>query len=181
MTKSVIEGLEYRPEFVSADEERTLLATLNAMEFGEVTMRGHVARRTVRHFGLDYDYEAWKVSPGEPLPDELEWVRERAAAVVGAEPDELAQTLVTRYPPGAPIGWHRDAPMFGKVVGISLGAPSRMRFQRGKGEEREVAEVLLEPRSLYVLDGPARTQWQHSIPPVKELRYSITFRTMRRR
>jgi len=176
----VIDGLEYLPEFVSEDEERRLLATLEPMPFNEVTMRGQTARRTVRHFGLDYDYETFKVTPGEPLPQELEWVRERAAGVVGAAPEELAQTLVTRYPPGAPIGWHRDAPMFGKVIGLSFGAASRMRFQRGKGPEREVEELVLEPRSLYVLDGPARTQWQHSIPPVKELRYSITFRTLRR-
>ena len=177
----MIEGLEYRPEFLTDDEERSVLAALEEMPFREITMRGQTARRTVRHFGLNYDYDTFKVTPGEPLPDPLEWVRERAADVVGAAPDELAQTLVTRYPPGAPIGWHRDAPMFGKVIGISLGAASRMRFQRGKGAEREVEELVLEPRSLYVLDGPARQDWQHSIPPVKELRYSITFRTLRKR
>jgi DNA oxidative demethylase len=86
---------------------------------------------------------------------------------------------VQRYPAGATIGWHRDAPAFGTVVGISLGGSSRLRFQRGKGDARRVWEVLLAPRSGYVLSGPARTSWQHSIPPTKELRYSITFRTLR--
>jgi alkylated DNA repair dioxygenase AlkB len=176
---AVPEGLVYRPEFVTPEEERTVLDVLESLEFNEVTMRGQTAKRTVRHFGLEYDYDTWKVTPGEPLPSELEWVRERAAALAGARAEELGQTLVTRYPPGAPIGWHRDAPMFGKVIGISLGAASRMRFQRGKGEERQTTEIVLEPRSAYVLDGPARTQWQHSIPPVKELRYSITFRTLK--
>jgi alkylated DNA repair protein (DNA oxidative demethylase) len=179
MTAVLPEGLTYTPDFVTPEEERELIATLETMEFREVTMRGQTARRVVRHFGLDYDYESWKIRQGEPLPDELEWVRSRAAALVDAEPDALAQVLVTRYPPGAPIGWHRDAPMFAKVIGVSLGAPSRMRFQRGKGEAREVADVTLEPRSAYVLEGLARTQWQHSIPPVKQLRYSITFRTLR--
>jgi alkylated DNA repair protein (DNA oxidative demethylase) len=174
-----VEGLRYVEDFVSEEEERALLDYLAELDFRAVTMRGQTAKRTVRHFGLDYDYENWKVKPGDPLPDELEWLRARAAALVEVEPDELAQILVTRYPAGAPIGWHRDAPMFGRIVGVSLGAPARMRFQRGKGESREVAEVVLEPRSAYVLDGPARTQWQHSIPPVKELRYSITFRTLR--
>jgi alkylated DNA repair protein (DNA oxidative demethylase) len=175
------EGLVYRPEFVTPDEERELLDRLGAMDFHEVVMHGQTARRVVRHFGLDYDYGTFKVTPTEALPQELEWLRERAAELVGEEPERLEEILVTRYPPGAPIGWHRDSPAFDKVIGISLGSASRMRFQRGKGAEREVAELALEPRSAYVLDGPARTQWQHSIPPVKELRYSVTFRTLRPR
>jgi alkylated DNA repair protein (DNA oxidative demethylase) len=178
---SLPEGLVYRPDFLTPEEERELLDRFEALEFQEVVMRGQTARRVVRHFGLDYDYETFKVTPTEPLPQELEWLRERVAQLVDEQPEALAEILVTRYPPGAPIGWHRDAPAFGKVIGISIGAPSRMRFQRGKGKEREVAELVLEPRSAYVLDGPARTQWQHSIPPVKALRYSITFRTLRAR
>jgi alkylated DNA repair protein (DNA oxidative demethylase) len=106
-------------------------------------------------------------------------VRARAAELAGVKPDELVEILVQRYPPGATIGWHRDAPAFGTVVGISLGSASRLRFQRGKGEDRRVFELVLEPRSGYVLAGNARTSWQHSIPPTKELRYSITFRTLR--
>jgi len=175
------DGLVYRPEFVTPAEERQLLDQLEGMQFDEVTMRGQTARRVVRHFGLDYDYETFKVTPTEPLPADLEWLRRRAAELVAEEPEALAEILLTRYPPGAPIGWHRDAPAFAKVIGVSLAALARMRFQRGKGAERETAELLLEPRSVYVLDGPARTQWQHSIPPVKELRYSITFRTVRKR
>jgi alkylated DNA repair dioxygenase AlkB len=174
------EGLVYEPDFVTRDEERDLLDVLESLDFYRVTMRGQPSKRLVRHYGLQYDYDTWKVDPGDPLPPALEWVRERAARLVDAAPEALAQVLVTQYPPGAPIGWHRDAPAFGDVIGVSLGAASRMRFQRGKGEERETAEVVLEPRSAYVLTGPARTQWQHSIPPVKELRHSITFRTLRR-
>jgi alkylated DNA repair dioxygenase AlkB len=142
-------------------------------------MRGQTARRTVRHFGLGYGYESRVLTPTDPLPDELEWLRERAAGLAGVPEDELAETLVTRYPPAAGIGWHRDAPMFGKVVGVSLGTPSRMRFQRRAGDVRRVWELLLEPRSAYVLSGSARWAWQHSIPAVPELRYSVTFRTLR--
>jgi alkylated DNA repair dioxygenase AlkB len=90
-----------------------------------------------------------------------------------------AEILVQRYPPGSTIGWHRDAPAFGTVIGVSLASACRLRFQRGKGDARRVWEILLEPRSGYVLAGKARTSWQHSIPPTKELRYSITFRTLR--
>jgi alkylated DNA repair dioxygenase AlkB len=174
------EGLVYRPELVSPEEEQGVLEVLESTELHAVTMRGQTARRTVRHFGLDYDYERYgRLLPTDPLPESLEWLRDRCAELAGVEPDDLAQTLVSRYPPGAPIGWHRDAPMFGIVTGVSLLAPSRMRFQRTTDDGREVYEVALEPRSGYVLAGEVRTDWQHSIPPVKELRYSITFRTLK--
>ena len=177
------EGLEYRPDFVTEEEERRLLAVLEETEFLEFTMRGQTARRTDRHYGYDYDYEVYgKLVAAEPLPASLVWLRDRCADFAGLEPEELAQTLVSRYPPGAPIGWHRDAPMFGaKVIGVSLLSPCRMRFQRKVGDVRRVYELELAPRSGYVLGGPARSAWQHSIPAVKELRYSITFRTLRRR
>jgi alkylated DNA repair protein (DNA oxidative demethylase) len=174
-------GLVYQPGFLTCPEERQVLAVLEAMEFHPVTMHGRTARRTVRHYGLDYGYESWTLVPTDPLPHELEWLRERAAALGDLDPGEFAQTLVSRYPPGATIGWHRDAPLFGaKVVGVSLASACRMRFQRGKGDARRVAEVTLEPRSAYVLSGAARFAWQHSIPPTKALRYSITFRTLKR-
>jgi DNA oxidative demethylase len=174
------EGLVYRPEFITPAEERQALEVLEAMEFRTITMHGQTARRTVRHFGLDYGYESWKLVPAVPFPGELRWLQERAAALAGLDPDQFRQILVTRYPPGATIGWHRDAPMFGpEVVGVSLAGPCRMRFQRGKGEARQVAAVTLEPRSAYVLSGPARYAWQHSIPATKALRWSVTFRTLK--
>ena len=174
------EGLVFAPEFLSPDEERTVLGVLDELEFREVVMRGQTARRTVRHFGFDYDYEGWGLEPAEPLPVSLVWLRDRCATLAELDPEALAQALVSRYPDGAGIGWHRDAPMFGaKVVGVSLLSSCRMRFQRGKGDEREVFELELEPRSAYVLGGAARSAWQHSIPATKSLRYSITFRTLK--
>jgi alkylated DNA repair dioxygenase AlkB len=173
------EGLVYRPEIVTADEERDLIGILETLRFDPIVIHGQAARRTARHFGLDYDYEARTPKPGEPAPDWILPLRARAAELGGHEPEELVEILVQRYPPGSTIGWHRDAPAFGTVIGISLAGASRLRFQRGKGEARRVWEVLLEPRSGYVLTGEARRSWQHSIPPTKELRYSITFRTLR--
>ena len=174
------EGLLYRPEFLSPEEERALLSWLSNLEFHEVAMRGQVARRTVRHYGYDYGYESWTLVPGEPIPSELEPLRDRGAALAGLEARNLLQALVSRYPDGAGIGWHRDAPMFGaSLVGVSLGAACRMRLRRTVEEERRAWYLELEPRSAYVLAGPARSTWQHSIPPAKALRYSITFRTVR--
>jgi alkylated DNA repair dioxygenase AlkB len=175
------EGLVYVEDFVSAEEEQSLLALLAALDFHAVTMRGQTARRTVRHFGLDYAYESGEVSPTDPLPDELAWLRRRCAELIERDPGELVQVLVSRYPPGAGIGWHRDAPMFGsKIAGVSLGAPCRMRFQRTVRGQRSVAAIELAPRSAYVLAGQARWSWQHSIPATKQLRHSVTFRTLRR-
>ena len=170
----------YRPELLDEAEECVLLDELERLEFHEIHMHGVVAKRTARHFGADYDYERRAaVREAEPVPDWLLPVRERAAELGGATPEELAEILVQRYPPGAPIGWHRDAPAFGIVVGISLGAAARMRFRRDKGGVRKTFELVLEPSSGYVLAGEARTAWQHHVPPAKALRYSITFRTLR--
>ena len=173
------EGLLYRDGFVAEDEERALVAAFDGMAFSEVRMHGQAARRTVLHFGYRYDYEGWKVVPTDPLPDSLAWLRDRAAALVELQAHELAETLVTRYPPGAGIGWHRDAPLFGpRVVGVSLLADCSMRFQRRVGETRRVFALALAPRSVYVLQGAARWTWQHSIPSTKALRYSVTFRSL---
>ncbi|MCW3816449.1 alpha-ketoglutarate-dependent dioxygenase AlkB [Micromonospora sp. DR5-3] len=173
-------GLSYQPELVDEDEERSLLTALDALDFGEVRMHGQIARRTVRHFGFDYDYDSFQLTATEALPVALHWVRERCAGLAGLAPDDLAQTLITRYPPDSVIGWHRDAPAFGPtVVGLSLGSACLLRFQRGSGETRRVYELELAPRSGYVLTGAARSAWQHSIPPVPALRYSLTFRTLR--
>jgi alkylated DNA repair protein (DNA oxidative demethylase) len=175
------EGLSYREEFITPDEEHELLDAFGALDFRTLTMRGQTAKRTVRHYGLDYDYESGDLVPADPLPHVLVPLRDRAAALIERDPDDLVQILVTRYPEGAGIGWHRDAPMFGtRIVGVSLAGSSRMRFQRTIKGERETAAIELPPRSAYVLSGKARWSWQHSIPPTKELRYSVTFRTLKR-
>ena len=173
-------GFVYRPEFLTPAEEGVVLAGAAALDFHDVRMRGQVARRRTAHFGWTYGYETWRIEPGPPIPEFLLALRARAGAVGGVAAEDLVEVLVTHYPPGAGIGWHRDAPMFGAVVGVSLASACRFRFQRGKGEERRTAAAVLEPRSAYALDGAARWQWQHSIPPGRAERYSVTYRTLRR-
>jgi alkylated DNA repair protein (DNA oxidative demethylase) len=172
------DGLLYEPEFLSPDEEEEIRARLAALALGEVRMHGVVARRRVAHFGLDYAYDARAVQPGPPLPGFLLPLRERAAALAGVAPGALAEALVTRYPPGAAIGWHRDAPPFGVVVGVSFGAPARLRLRRG-GPGGDGRELVLRPGSAYVLARAARWGWQHAVPPAKAERWSVTFRTVR--
>jgi alkylated DNA repair protein (DNA oxidative demethylase) len=173
-------GLVYEPALLSTEAEHDALAAIDSLRFDAIRMHGVVAKRTARHFGFDYDYERrGLIQEAEPLPDWILPVRERAATLGGLDPETLVETLIQRYPAGAQIGWHRDAPMFGTVVGVSLLSSSRMRFRRDVDDEREVYELELAPRSGYVLAGEARTKWQHHVPPTKELRYSITFRTLR--
>lgn len=173
------EGLRYLPGFVTGEEEAALLERVRGLDYGEVRMHGQVARRVVRHWGVGYDFDTRTLRPGEPIPDWLEGVRHRAAELIGVRDDAVAEALATFYPPGATIGWHRDAPAFGDVVGVSLGSACWMRFQRGAGADRRVHEQVLAPGSGYLLSGPVRTRWEHSIPAVPEPRWSITFRTIR--
>jgi alkylated DNA repair dioxygenase AlkB len=173
------EGLTYVAGCLAEAEERDVLAVLAGFELHPYVLHDTPSRRLVRSFGRDQVTGGYDSGPAAPIPAELQWLRERCAALMEREPGELVDLLVTRYPAGAGIGWHRDAPQFGDVSGISLLTACRMRFRRGRPRAWETAELTLEPRSAYVLSGPARTQWQHHIPPVTEERWSITFRTQR--
>lgn len=173
------EGMVYRPEFVSRPEEAALLAWLATLPFEPFHFRGVDARRRVVSFGWRYDSGRARLERADDIPAELAGLQARAANLAGLAPADLAQVLINDYPPGAPIGWHRDRPIFDKVVGVSLGASCSMRFRRAAGEGFERLAISLEPRSAYVLTGPARHRWEHSIPPVTAHRFSVTFRSFR--
>jgi len=174
------EGLVYQPDLLTVDEEHELLDEFEQLDFQQIVMKGAVARRTAVRYGLGYDYDRRVPTEGaDPIPEWLVPVRERAAEVAGIRGDELVQALVQRYPEGAPIGWHRDSQSYELVAGVSLLSPARLRLRRGSDDERVQWEVPLEPRSGYVLSGPARWTWEHHVPPAKSLRYSITFRSLR--
>jgi DNA oxidative demethylase len=174
------EGLIYVPGFLTETEERDVLAVLATFELHPYVLHDTPSRRLVRSFGLTLVAGAYDAGPAAPIPAGLEWLRQRCAGLMGCEPEQVADLLVSRYPPGAGIGWHRDAPQFGEVSGVSLLTACRMRFRRGRPRAWETAELTLEPRSAYLLSGPARAQWQHHIPAVTQERWSMTFRTLRR-
>jgi alkylated DNA repair dioxygenase AlkB len=175
-------GLVYSTEVIPTDEESELLGWCGVLDTEPVVMRGVASRRRVRHFGVGYDFATWSTTPIEAIPVQLLGLRERAAGLAEVEAVTFAEALVTHYPPGATIGWHRDATAFGPVVvGVSLGSDSVMRFQRrAAGGERRVFEQRLARRSGYVLGGASRNVWQHSLPPVSAERWSVTFRQLRR-
>ncbi len=169
------------PEFLTKEEETDLLGYLKDIDFRTLEMRGVTAKRRIKQYGWHYAFETYKLTPADPIPPELDGIRLRAAELAGIDQSEWAEVLVTEYSVGAGIGWHRDAPPFGIVAGISLGGVCRMRFQTGAGEGRLTSALELPPRSIYLLTGEARTKWQHSIPGGREIRYSITLRTLRKR
>ena len=172
------EGLLYQPDFLSEAKEAELIRIFRELPFQAFDFHGYTAKRRVLEFGFEYDFTTRRATPTQSFPEFLSSVRERVARFAGLSAADLVEGMVTEYSPGAPIGWHRDAPQFGTVIGISLASTSRMRFKPYKAEGKPVA-LTLEPRSIYVMRGPARWKFQHSIPAVKELRYSITFRTLR--
>jgi alkylated DNA repair dioxygenase AlkB len=173
------EGFAYRPDFLSAEEEAGLAVWLAGLPFQAFQFRGFEGKRRVVSFGWQYDFTRSHLIKADDMPAELLAVRARAAAFADLEPQDLQQCLLNEYLPGAPIGWHRDRPMFEKVVGISLLAPCTFRLRRRAGGGFERKAIELAPRSIYRLGGEARTGWEHSIPPVKAHRYSITFRNFR--
>ena len=181
------EGFIYLPEFISVTDETRLVARIEQLDLREFHMRGVPAKRRVAHFGWGYEFDSFKLGPAPAIPDFLFGLRHRLPELApDVPPADFVEVLVTEYPAGAGIGWHRDAPPFDLVVGVSLLAPCTMQFRRwsapnSRGESRpKPLRQTLAPRSAYLLSGPARTAWEHHIPPIEHLRYSITFRTLRK-
>ena len=173
------EGFVYRDEVISADQERALVERIRALPFREFEFHGYVGKRRVVSFGWRYDFEARVLHKADDMPPFLVALREVAAGVAGLAPEALQHVLVTEYGPGAAIGWHRDKAVFGEIVGISLLSACTFRLRRAVDAGWERISLIAEPRSAYLLSGASRSEWEHSIPAVDELRYSVTYRNFR--
>ena len=170
-------GFRYRREFLNADEEARLLDFLRGIELRPFEFHGFTGNRRVASYGLRYDFVKLRVEQAAPLPELLQAFVPRVAEFADVLPSDIVQAGVNEYPPGAGIGWHKDKPQFGYVIGISVGGFAKMRFRHRTVEKWERYTTILEPRSIYLLSGPSRSEWEHSIPAVDRLRYSVTFRT----
>ncbi|WP_354116155.1 MULTISPECIES: alpha-ketoglutarate-dependent dioxygenase AlkB [unclassified Bradyrhizobium] len=170
--------MKYETEFLSAEEERQLLTDVEKLPFREFEFRGFTGKRRTVSFGWRYDFNGGGLTRTEDMPEFLTALRARAEAFAGLAPHSFQQVLVTEYAPGAGIGWHKDRSVFGDVAGVSLLSSCTFRLRRWteKGFERNT--LVAEPRSIYLLRGPSRTEWQHSIPGAESLRYSVTFRNV---
>jgi alkylated DNA repair dioxygenase AlkB len=176
------QGMVYERDFLDAKQEQELVRLLQGWPLEAMQYKAYTARRRVLSFGGKYDFQANRLQQALPIPPELEPLRERVAQWLGVQPQDFTQVLVAEYSEGTPLGWHRDVPDFEDIVGVSLLAAATMRFRPWPPEGLKRSDVLklaIEPRSIYLLRGPARWAWQHSVAPTKALRYSITFRTAR--
>jgi alkylated DNA repair dioxygenase AlkB len=170
-------GFNYFPDFISPEEEASLISYAKQLAWENYEMHGVIARRKVYRFGVNYAYEGDDAEV-RPLPDELKAIIEKGASALKIPSNEIVQMLFNHYPVGAPIGWHRDAPMFEKLVGISLAGFCTMKLKPYDERVSPVRKIELAPRSAYIMTGDSRWKWEHHIPPVKEERFSITMRTM---
>jgi alkylated DNA repair protein (DNA oxidative demethylase) len=170
-------GLSFREDFITTDEERILVARIETLSFAPFQFHGWEGKRETVSFGWRYDFTAARVDPAPSIPDFLLPLRASAARFAGLAENALEQALVVRYDTGAGIGWHRDRPVFDKVVGVSLLSPCVLRFRRRRGRGFERFSIGAAPRSAYLLSGEIRHEWEHSIAPLEVLRYSVTFRS----
>ena len=172
-------GFRHRPELLEAAEERQLLKDMEGLDFQPFNFHGFLGKRRTVSFGWRYAFDGTGLTKAEAIPPFILPFREKAAAAFDLVPEELEQVLFIEYPPDATIGWHKDRPVFGRVIGISLLSACTFRFRRKAGTAWERRSLVLEPRSAYLLEGEVRNDWEHSIPPVPSLRYAITFRSLR--
>ena len=175
------EGFVYALEFITPEEEASLLAHIRELPLQEAKYKEFTARRRTVSYGGKYDFSANKLEAAPEIPPFLFPLREKVAKWVGLPPGAFVHALVTEYSPGTPLGWHRDVPEFEVVVGVSLGGHARMRLRpyrpREKQNRKDAIALDLEPRSAYIMRDNARWAWQHCISETKTLRYSVTFRT----
>jgi alkylated DNA repair dioxygenase AlkB len=176
-----IPGLKYQTNFVSPAEELSLLEIIRSLDLKEAQYRQWRANRRTVSFGGKYDFTAQELMPAEPIPRFLFALRERIAAWSGIDASRFNHAIIAEYRVGTQLGWHRDVAHFESVVGVSLAGAGRMRFRPYPprvGARKTALAINLAPRSIYTLQAAARWDWQHAVSPTKELRYSITFRTL---
>jgi len=173
-------GFKYQPDLIGPGEESELIKSIERLPLKEFKFQGFLGKRRVASFGWRYDFNGGGLQKTEDIPHVMMPARDKAAAFAGLKPEALQQVLVTEYRPGVQIGWHKDRSVFGEVIGISLLSQCTFRLRRkSQSGAWERVSIVAAPCSAYLLSGPSRTEWEHSIPPVDALRYSITFRNFK--
>jgi DNA oxidative demethylase len=171
-------GFTYAEDFIDEEAENALLSFVSSLDLQPVTIRGNTSKRTTAHFGLRYDYGSRQLRETELIPAEFKSLIRRSGKLAGLASGEIVEALVNRYPQGASVGWHNDAPVYTTIIGISLGSACAIQFKTKDTDERRVFEQLLMPGSAYIIRDFARDDWQHRIPPTESERCSVTLRSL---
>jgi alkylated DNA repair dioxygenase AlkB len=171
-------GFRYQEEAISEQEQTDLVTAIQSLDLKPFEFHGYIGNRRVINFGFKYDFTRRFVEKADGIPQFLHELLGRAAGFAGNNQDAFQQVGINEYQVGAGIGWHKDKPEFGIIVGVSLLAPATMRFRKKENGNWVRVSQTLKPRSIYLLSGEARTEWEHSVPPLDSLRYAITFRTL---
>jgi alkylated DNA repair dioxygenase AlkB len=175
-------GFRYVADFLTKDDEVELLKHIRQISLTPMIFQGFEAKRKTESFGYDYSFNDGSLSKGKDIPPFFDPLVRRVAGFLKIPIADIAELLLTEYPPGAVINWHRDAPPFKIIIGISLLEDCLFKFRphdKLQQNRKSIISLPVARRSLYIIDGPARSMWQHSIAPVKNTRYSITLRTLK--
>ncbi|HEY0741033.1 MAG TPA: alpha-ketoglutarate-dependent dioxygenase AlkB [Chryseosolibacter sp.] len=176
------DGFTYYDNFISAEEEQSLLKSIEGIPLHPMIFQGFEARRKVASFGFDYSFDNRRLTKGKRIPPEFDWLVERVAGHLAVPTNDIAELLLTEYPVGSVINWHRDAPPFDVIAGISLSSDCLFKLrphEKLKQTRKATVTLPVARRSLYIMSGISREEWQHSIAPVEQVRYSITLRTLK--
>jgi alkylated DNA repair dioxygenase AlkB len=176
------EGFHYYPDFIDERQEQQLMAAIQEIELHSMVFHNYTAKRKVASFGYDYSFSTRRLTRGAPIPESFNWVVDRAAEQLLVSREQIAELLVTEYPVGSVINWHRDAPPFESIAGLSLAADCLFKlrpYDKSLQSGKSIISLPVRQRSLYIIQGPARSDWEHSTAPVSKVRYSITLRTLR--
>ena len=176
------EGFYYYPDFISREQEQQLLATIQQLELHAMLFQGYTAKRKVASFGYDYNFSTRQLTKGLPIPENFNWLIDKVAVHMSISKEQIAEVLVTEYPVGSVINWHRDAPPFESIAGISLAADCIFKlrpYEKSLRSGKAVHSFPVHQRSLYIMQGSARSDWEHSTAPVTKVRFSVTLRTLR--
>jgi alkylated DNA repair dioxygenase AlkB len=182
ITPELPQGFNYYSDFINEVEERDLITYIGSLQLTTMKFHQYEAKRKVISFGKGWSFTEQQLKEGDEIPVQFSFLMERIASRLTISKELIAQLLVTEYPPGSVINWHRDAPPFDIIAGVSLLSDCNLKLrphEKIKQTRKATKSLQVERRSLYTMQGPAKNEWQHSTAPLNKVRYSLTFRTVK--
>lgn len=175
-------GFLYKEDFITCEEEERILQLVAKTELHPMLFHGYEAKRKVASYGYDWSFEKKILTKGEAIPQQYSFLIEKVKDQLHLSQESIVELLITEYPVGSVINWHRDAPPFDLIAGISLLSDCTFKlrpYDKARQNRNSTVSLNVKRRSFYAMEGAARNEWEHSIAPVKQLRYSITLRTLK--